>query len=91
VPELLFEPAADDAMRQLEQDPSRARLLERVDAALAALEASPGDARCRRRSCQPVGEMWGMTIRSGDVDWLVIWKYGPGEGQVTVRYIGPDL
>lgn len=88
--ELFFEPAADEAMRRLEQDPSHERVLERVDAALAALEASPGDARCRR-SYQPVGEMWGMTIRSGDEDWLIIWKQGPGEGQVTVRYVGPDL
>jgi len=89
--DVLFEPNADAAMSALEADPSRDRLLERVDAALELLATSPGDARCRRRSYSPLEQMWGIPVRSGDDDWLIIWKHGPGRDEVTVRYVGPDL
>jgi len=85
--ELLFESSADAAMTALEQDPTRGRLLERVNLALGALAANPGDARCRR---QPYpGGMWDMTVRTRTDDWIIVWRPGPGENQVTVLYVGP--
>ncbi len=89
--EVLFEPAADAAMTALEQEPSAAALVHRLNAALRALAMSPGDARFRRRSYAPVGHMWGFLVRWRDDDRLLIWKYGPNDGQLTIRYIGPDL
>lgn len=83
---LLFEPASDAAMTRLEQDPTREQLLVRVDAALKALEANPGDARCRRQSYP--SEMWGMTVRTRMDDWLIVWRYGPAENEVTIISIG---
>jgi len=89
---VLFWVTADAAMAALEADPGRARLLDRVDAALAALTANPGDQRCHRRSyVAGVPGMCGMPVRSGDEDWLILWLAGPGNDEVTVTYIGPDL
>ncbi len=85
--QIVFEAAADSTMSALESDPSRAPLLVRIDAALKALEANPGDARCRRRR-YPNG-MWDMSFRTRLDDWLIVWQYGPGEREVTVIYIGP--
>jgi hypothetical protein len=85
--EILFEAAADRAMTALEQDTTRTGLRARVDAALQALAANPGDARCRR---QPYpGGMWDMAVRTRLDDWLIVWMYGPGDDEVTVIYVGP--
>lgn len=84
---LLFESAADVAMTTLEHDQTRRVLLERIDAALKALEANPGDARCRRQP-YPNG-MWDMVVRTQLDEWLVVWRYGPAEHEVTIIYIGP--
>lgn len=85
--ELVFEAAADRAMTALEQEPSRAELRHRVDAALLALATHPRDARCRRSSYP--GGMWDMVVRTRVDDWLIVWMYGPGEHEVTVVYVGP--
>ena len=85
--EILFEAAADRAMTALEQDPTRAPLRERVDAALWALASNPGDARCRRNTYP--GGLWDMAVRTRIDDWLIVWMYGPGEREVTVIYVGP--
>jgi len=74
-------------MNESEQDPTRAALRERVDAALWALAANPGDARCRR---QPYpGGMWDMAVRTRTDEWLIVWMYGPVDNEVTVIYVGP--
>lgn len=79
-------------MTALEADAGQGRLLERMDAALAALAAKPGDQRCRRRSYSAgVGGLWGMPVRCGDENWLILWLAGPGDDEVTVTYVGPDL
>jgi len=73
-------------------DVGRTRLLERIDAALRALAMNPGDERCRRRSYSiAVAGMWGMPVRSRDEDWLILGLAGPGDDEVTVIYVGPDL
>jgi hypothetical protein len=35
--------------------------------------------------------MWGMPVRLGDEDWLILWLAGAGDNEVTVTYVGPDL
>jgi hypothetical protein len=85
--EIVFETAADRAMTDLEQEPARRPLLDRVDAALKALQANPGDARCRR---QPYpGGLWDMSVRTRLDDWLIVWMHGPADKEETVVYIGP--
>jgi len=89
---LLLRATADAAMAAIEADPSQERLLVRVDAALAALAGNPGDRRCRRRSYNAAVEgLWGMPIRTSSEDWLILWLTGPGDDEVTVTYVGPDL
>jgi hypothetical protein len=89
---VVFSETADAAMAALEANVGRARLLDRLDAAFAALAANPGDQRCRRRSyIAGVPGMWGMPVRLGDEDWLILWLAGPGDDEVTVTYVGPDL
>ena len=87
--ELVFEPEADRALTALERDPTRKQLTVRVHAALRSLAANPGDARCRQLPYMPFG--WGMRVRTRNDDLLIIWRAGPGEHQVTVRYVGPDI
>lgn len=89
VAEILFTPEADQAISALEADPTREQLLVRVDAALQALAADPGDQRCRRRSYG--GGLWGMPVRTADDDWLILWVAGPQQDEITVVYVGPDL
>ncbi len=32
-----------------------------------------------------------MPVRYGGEDYLILWLEGPGDDEVTVTYIGPDL
>jgi hypothetical protein len=86
--ELVYEPSADATMTALERDPSGGLLLERVYAAIRALAANPGDERCRRHAYP--GGIWGLAVRTRTDDWIVLWRYGPGEHQLTVLYAGPQ-
>lgn len=86
--EVLFEPEADAALTALERGPTREEMTARAHAALRALAANPGDARCRQLSYGPFG--WGMRVRTRNDDSLIIWRAGPDDDQVTVRYIGPE-
>ncbi len=86
--EVLFSPDADRAMTGLEADPTMAGLLHRLDLALEALGSDPGDQRYRRRAYS--GGVWGMPVRHGAQEHLVLWWEGPGPGEVTVGYVGPD-
>ncbi|HEX9353227.1 MAG TPA: hypothetical protein VF933_05360 [Streptosporangiaceae bacterium] len=61
-------------------------MLDALNDALDALEADPGDKRCRVRSFG--GGLWGIPVRGRDDDWLLIWEQDQ-EGTV-IRYLGTD-
>jgi hypothetical protein len=86
---LMFEPSADRALTALESDPVRAALLVRIEMALTALSDDPGDRRCRRRAYRD--GVWGIPVRSGSEDWLILWLQGGANREVFVAYVGPDL
>jgi hypothetical protein len=49
----------------------------------------PGSAAARKRAF--AGGAWGITVRTRDDNWLVIWESDPSEDDVIrVRYLGPD-
>jgi hypothetical protein len=83
VEELSFGPQADDVLTELEQDPSRAELLEALNRSLDLLAADPGDARCRLRRYQNIG-VWGMLASPrGMPSWLITWEPIEGVGIVV--------
>jgi hypothetical protein len=88
VAELFFEEHADSTLTALEADPSRARLLERVNEVLDLLEDDPGDERVRRRRYLIV-DAWGVPVSGDGEEWLIRWDLHADS--VVVRYLGPDL
>jgi hypothetical protein len=85
---LRYAPEVAAAYESLDKAGSGA-LLDAIDDALDQLEADPGSAAARRRAF--AGGAWGITVRTRDDDWLVIWEPDPSEDDVIrVRYLGPD-
>lgn len=64
---------------------------EHVEAALDTLDRDPGSAANRRRRIRGSagGPLWGIDIRCGDSDLLILWE--ADDGTVVVRYLGPTL
>ena len=86
-----YDPPAAEAVRTLMDEAGRAQLSDRVLNALRLLDKHPGDARCRRRSYAPLGQIWGIPVRGATDDWLILWEWDSGENLARVRYIGPDI
>ena len=61
-------------------------LLDSIDAAIVALDDDPGNRASRERSF--AGGAFGITVRTRDDDWLIVWE--PDGEVIAVRYIGPD-
>jgi hypothetical protein len=80
-----LDPGAEAQLDRLEKT-QRWELLERIEDAIDALAADPGSKGSRRRAFRGGG--FGITVRSREDDWLIIWEL---DGDViAVRYIGPD-
>jgi hypothetical protein len=86
VAELWFSEQADLALRTLEADPTQDRLLAEVMTWLRLLEDNPGNAYVRRKIY--VGGVRRIDLRSEA--WMIAWQ-PHGDGDVFVRYIGPDF
>jgi hypothetical protein len=85
---LRFSADAERAYTDLDR-PGVVRLLDAVDDALDLLEEDPGDKRCRARSFS--GGLWGIPVRDGSGDWLLIWEQDAEQADmIRVRYIGRD-
>ena len=80
-----LDPTADAELDRLERAKSW-DLLDAIDAAISTLAASPGSPEARRRSFS--GGAFGVTVRTRDDDWLIIWEHEPDV--IAIRYIGPD-
>jgi hypothetical protein len=73
---------------RLRQDPSRRKVLERVDEILEALEADPGQAWLRAHRFQNP-PLWCVTFEASGEAWAILWSMDDGhEGRVLVDYIG---
>jgi len=83
-----FAPEANDALdAACARDPL---LGERLDAALDWIEASPVDLRAKRRSFS--GNYFGIEVRCGDEDWLILWRENPDDPLAPrVDFIGPSF
>lgn len=79
--ELAFSPEADDLLTSMEDDPARRPCAGRLNSALDALEADPGDVRNRRRCFHTIGQ-WGIAVVCGEEEWLILWE--PLEVDVVV-------
>ena len=85
-----FHVEAAAAVRTLYDDPTRQTLADRVHAALAAFDRSPGDvAHRRRRFGSPGGTAWLFSVYGNGEAWAVVW--GPREdGSPFVYFVGPS-
>ena len=80
-----LDPGAEAELDRLEKT-QRWDLLERIEDAIDALADDPGAKGSRQRAFRGGG--FGITVRSRDDDWLIIWEQ---DGDVVaIRYIGPD-
>ena len=80
-----LDPGPDAELDRLERA-KQWDLLDAIDAAIAALSRDPGAPSSRQRSF--AGGGFGITIRTRDDDWLLVWERD-GDA-IAVRYIGPD-
>lgn len=88
MPELWFDTHADRALDELDQDPARRRLSERVAATLDALELDAGRAELRRHRF--VSGLWGIVVHGDDETWVVLWEPHPtNDDAVVIQYVGP--
>ncbi len=88
--ELQYLEDADRALTRLEHDPGRSELLRLVVATLHAIQSNPGATSVRRRTYQVDRQaLFGVTVRSYDEDWLILWE--PNSDGPLIYYIGPDL
>ena len=71
--ELAFSPESDALLDSIEGDPRQQLCAARLNTALDALEADPGDARNRRRRFNTIG-LWGIAVVCGDEEWLILWE-----------------
>lgn len=89
---LRYDPPAAAAVHALLADPTRSAVAERVVAALWDLDANSTEARFRRRSYAGFEEgVWGFQVRARSDALLILWRQGPGEEEITIRYVGPDF
>ena len=71
--ELLYSPEADAILDDLERDPIKTPLLQKINDALDLLEANPGSAQCRRKRFALV-DLWGMPVIARGEEWLILWE-----------------
>lgn len=87
---LKFSPEADSYLTELEEDPRSRSCAIKVNTALDRLEENPGASENRRRRFQSV-DLWGIPLRCGDEDLVILWGYHVDEDEtVIVHYIGPS-
>lgn len=79
--ELAFSPEADELLTRLEADEGGRRCAARLNSALDALEADPGNARNRRRRFNTIG-LWGIGVVCDDDEWLILWE--PRDDDVVI-------
>lgn len=86
--ELLFTHLADAQLSQLQLDPVRSELYERVNDVLDAIEDDPSNHMVRQRRYQNP-PIWGVTVYGSGEIWLILWS----ETNVAplIHYIGEDL
>jgi hypothetical protein len=53
---------------------------------ITALSQDPGAPTSRQRSFAGAG--FGITVRTRDDDWLIVWEHD--QDVIAVRYVGPD-
>jgi hypothetical protein len=87
VPELDFTEDADAAMSKLESDPSKSRILAKLNAALAVLAANPSDERVRRVRFTKAN-YWAIEVRAGDEELTILWNGGHLPETVRVEFVG---
>ncbi len=85
---LLFSVDADRQLTDLQSDPARRQIYDRVNDVLDAIEDDPGGAevRLRRYNSPPV---WGVPVHGSGEDWLVLWS--ETDAGPLVHYLGEDL
>lgn len=84
----LFSVSADRQLTDLQSDPARRQIYDRVNDVLDAIEDDPGSAgvRLRRYDSPPV---WGVPVHGSGEDWLVLWS--ETEAGPLVHYLDEDL
>lgn len=89
---LNFSPEANDALDQLEQDPSNNSLCDAVWDTLDVIATEPDSARARRRVLRtPKGHsVWMVPVpnRHRENPWVILWQ--PRDGEALIAYIGPE-
>lgn len=86
--QVAFTADADAALTSLENDPTRAHLLGRVMDTLRLIGEDPKPAQVRQRRYQQL-DVWGVSVKTSDDDYLVLWSDSTGE--TIVHYLGNDL
>jgi hypothetical protein len=63
----------------------------RIKTVLDQVAADPQQAAVRRHAFRHPdgGTVWGIPVRGGRYDWIVLWEYLDGEP--WVHYIGPEV
>lgn len=80
-----LDPGPDAELDRLERS-KQWDLLDAIDAAITALAQDPRAPSSRKRSFADAG--FGITVRTRDDDWLIVWEHD--QDVIVVRYIGPD-
>ncbi len=80
-----LDPGPEAELDRLEKT-QRWELLGRIEDAIDALADDPGGKDSRKRAFRGGG--FGITVRSRDDDWLIIWEHDGNA--IVIRYIGPD-
>lgn len=85
---LLFSVDADRQLTDLQSDPARRQMYDRVNDVLDAIEDDPGSAevRLRRYDSRPV---LGVTVHGSGEGWLVLWS--ETDAGPLVHHLGEDL
>jgi len=86
--QIAFNADADAALTALENDPSRAHLLDRVMDTLRLIGEEPKPAQVRQRRFQQL-DVWGVAVKTANDDYLILW--GDSTGETIIHYIGTDL
>jgi hypothetical protein len=85
--ELLYWPAADEALGKLENDPAMAPARRAVDGTLQRLAADPFDRRLGTTAFM-TEELGGVSATPARLDdWYVIWQRGAEQGVIEIVLI----
>ena len=77
-----------EQLANLQADPGRGQLYDRINDVLDQIEDDPAAALVRRhRYLQP--PLWGVQVHGSGEDWLILWEESPNES--LVHYIGVRL